>query len=79
MYLNDEQISILMSLVSETQRDTLGCDDCLQGMTSFAESTLLDQSLSDGMQAVRDHLQQCTCCRDEYGLLLDALRAIDTA
>jgi len=58
-------------------RDTLGCDGCYDLMDGFAQAELDGVEVPEALQAVRAHLKQCKCCRDEYDALLTAIRAIE--
>ena len=46
-------------------------------MDGFAQAELDGVEVPEALQAVRGHLKQCKCCRDEYDALLTAIRAIE--
>ena len=75
--LSKDQIQRLVGLVSSAQSDGLNCDDCLGRVAEFAEASLEERELSEGLQAIQRHLEQCVCCRDEYEALVEALKEID--
>lgn len=76
MKLSNKQVSSLIDLVVSAKRDDLGCDGCLELIDQFAQAELDGTEIPEIMKKVRDHLEQCLCCRDEYDALLIALRAI---
>jgi hypothetical protein len=76
MKLTHEQFAHLVELTIASRRDTLGCDGCYELMDEFAQAELDGVEVPETLQAVRTHLTQCKCCRDEYDALLTALRAI---
>ncbi len=77
MALNKDQIKSLLDMVASSQPDELDCDGCFKLIAEFAETRLADRPLSEAMQAVETHLQNCACCRDEFETLLSALRGMD--
>lgn len=76
MKLSYQQVNHLIELSFATVDDTLGCDGCLELMDQFAQAELDDRLMSDAMEAVRIHLEQCKCCKDEYEALMIALREV---
>lgn len=76
--LSKEQIQILLGLISTTESDKVNCDECFGQIGEYAEMALEGRELSEGMQAIQRHLEQCPCCKGEYEALLDALRELET-
>jgi hypothetical protein len=74
--LSNEQIQTLVGLITTTKTDNISCDDCFGQIGEFAEKALEGRELSEGMQIVERHLEQCPCCKDEYNGLLEALREL---
>jgi len=77
MSLTVNQIQTLVSLIVTTEPDQISCDECFGQIGEFAEISLEGKELSDGMQAIQRHLEQCPCCKGEYAALIDALKEID--
>ena len=78
MPLTQSQISHLLRRVASTETDPLTCDDCHRQLAAFAEANLASRPLSEAMTAVATHLSQCHCCCEEYELLLEGLRSLET-
>jgi hypothetical protein len=77
MKLNEGQFAMLGSLVVEVnERDQLGCDGCSELIAQFADTMIAGDEIDPMLEAVREHLLQCRCCRYEYEALLVALREI---
>ena len=74
MTLNSDQIRFLIQAVSKTTPDSLDCDGCQTKVAQFAETELAGKTLCESMTAVRNHMQNCPCCEDEYSALLEALK-----
>jgi hypothetical protein len=73
MNLSDDEIRALLHLVSQTRDQELTCDECLDQLGSFAELTLRGRTAQEGYELVRQHLQLCGECCEEFNLLLRAL------
>ncbi len=63
-------------MVTKTTPDEIGCDECFDELHKFAELQLAGKSPDDAMPLVKDHLDKCGNCREEYEALLEALRSI---
>ena len=57
-----------------TRDREISCDECLAGMAEFAEYAE-SVELSAVLVRVRDHLELCPECKEEYTLLLAALES----
>ncbi len=76
MNLSDEQIRALLQAVRQTRDHELNCEECLAQLGGFAELTLKGRSVQEAYDLVRQHLQICGECGEEFTLLLKALEAI---
>lgn len=76
MKLDSFQVKELFSLLVNAKADSIGCDGCYELMDQFAQAELDGITIPESLIAVREHLEQCKCCRDEYSALVAALRAI---
>ena len=77
MSLSNEPISDLLKQVVTTESDELDCDGCFVQLAEFAERELANLAIPAALKAVESHLEQCTCCKDEYDPLLEGLRALE--
>ncbi len=71
---------ILKSLIKSAQMAAdheIGCDECFDELHEFAELELAGKSPAEAKPLVKDHLDKCGSCREEYQALLEALRAIE--
>ena len=73
MNLSDDQIHTLLHIVSQTRDHELTCDECLTELGNFAEQTLRGRTAEEAYDLVRQHLQICGECCEEFHLLLRAL------
>lgn len=71
---------ILKSLIKSAQMATeeeIGCDECFDELHEFAEMELAGKSPAEAKPLVKDHLDKCGSCREEYQALLEALQNIE--
>lgn len=76
MSLSSPQIKALLSLVANATEDDVCCDDCSDHVAQFAETELAGLSPCDSMKKIRNHMQNCPCCNDEFNALIAALREV---
>ena len=74
MSLQKDQMATLLQFVASVTPDSLNCDGCLESVPELAESQMGDQPLSDILERVQNHLDNCGCCLNEYQ---DFLRSLD--
>jgi hypothetical protein len=77
MRLSMDQLVELLATASATKQDAIGCDDCFALLDQFAQAEIDGQGVPAALEAVRNHLDQCVCCREEYKALLEALREVE--
>ncbi len=79
MSITIEQLKTLVGLIGTTGPDSIDCDECFGRIGEFAEYSLENRELSEGMKVIEVHLRQCPCCNDEYLALIEALREFQVA
>ena len=63
--------------ISETQDEEISCTECFDLVSRFVElETSVDDVVTE-LPQVKQHLDQCRVCRDEYELLRDLARLED--
>jgi hypothetical protein len=73
--LRRNDVAKLVRVVAETREIEIGCDECFERLDGFAQTELSGVDAGAAMPLVRDHLDKCADCRDEFEALLRALRA----
>ena len=73
MELTKKIIKKLLTAVQMTKPDEIGCDDCFEELQKFVELELAGNTMQDAMPLVKDHLDRCKDCREEYQVLLAAM------
>ncbi|MFT4558581.1 MAG: hypothetical protein ACKVII_21065 [Planctomycetales bacterium] len=77
MALSSNELNKLVRLVGLTKEDEIDCERCLSKVAEFAEHTLADRSIPDGLRAVEHHLSTCDECREEFQALQQVLKGMD--
>ena len=73
MKLDKKIIKALLSTVKSTHEHEIGCAECFSQIHEFAEMELLGKSPEKAMPLVKEHLEKCGECKEEYEALLKAM------
>lgn len=73
MKLNKKILKNMLRAIKMTRPDEIGCDECFDELHKFAEMELAGKSPEEALPLVKDHLDRCGECREEYQALLDAM------
>jgi hypothetical protein len=57
--------------IYETQDEEISCHECFDQVSRFVELEISSQNAAAQMPQVKQHLDQCRACRDEYEALRD--------
>jgi hypothetical protein len=76
MKLDQRILKLVIWDVVTARPDELNCQECFDHLDHFAELSLVGRSATEAMPLVRDHLERCVDCREEFEALLEALRAM---
>ena len=73
--MNIEELRLMVQAIFTTSEDEIDCEDCFQELDAFAEKELAGKDVASALPLLEDHLNRCRDCREEYELLLKALKA----
>lgn len=77
--LNKQSLNHLLNQISLTTEDEIGCDDCFDQIDVFAEAYFkADQQALALMPKVKQHLELCPDCDEEFRALLEVLEASES-
>jgi uncharacterized protein with PIN domain len=77
MALSADKISLLLKMLRDTQEVELTCPECLAELDKYAQSTLDDQPVEGLLQRIREHLNACPACEDEFKVIVETLKAME--
>ena len=74
MTLTPPVLRMLVARALASRPDELSCGDCETCVDRFAEMTLEGLDAREALPLVEEHLRTCSCCGEEFGALMEALR-----
>jgi predicted anti-sigma-YlaC factor YlaD len=60
--------------IYKTEEQEISCSECFDSVSSFVEVELSGEDPAIKMPQVKQHLDQCPACREEYKILRDLRR-----
>jgi hypothetical protein len=76
MTLNVNTLKQMVHGIMSTRSDEISCDECFEQLDRFVELVLAGKNVSVAMPLVQHHLEHCPDCKEEFEMLLKALRSI---
>ena len=76
MKLTADTIRKMMQSIQATREEELTCGHCFDELDHFIEMQLSGKNPAEAMPLVQEHLDRCSACREEYEVLLEALKAM---
>ena len=77
MELSSETIRKMMNSIRLTHENELTCGHCYDELDKFIEMKLDGLNAEEAMPLVKEHLERCAACREEYEILLKALQELN--
>jgi hypothetical protein len=77
MALTPEQVGLLLKMLQDTQDVELTCPECLADLDKYAQSNLDGLPLDGVLARLREHLEACPGCNEEFQLILETLDAME--
>jgi hypothetical protein len=60
--------------IYRTQEEEISCSECFESVSRYVEVELSGENAAIKMPQLRQHLDQCPACREEYETLRDLRR-----
>lgn len=76
MKLTKPVLTKILRAVEVVRPNEIDCEECFEQLDQFAEQVLDGRSAKEAMPLVKDHLERCRCCREEFEALLEILREV---
>lgn len=76
MKLDKEKIKRLMRSIAATEDREIGCDECFNEIDRFVELELEGKHAAEALPLVKEHLDRCGNCHEEYQALLKAVKKL---
>jgi len=72
--MNRERFDAWLRNIYETQDVEISCTECFDLVSHFVELEASGENAAAKMPQLKQHLDQCRACRDEYETLRDLAR-----
>ncbi len=79
MKLSKDLLKKMIRSVKNTKPDEIGCGECFDDLHKFAEMELAGKSPEEALPLVKEHLDRCGNCREEYEALLEAMKNLENS
>ena len=77
MALNSEEVNWLLKMLQNTNEVELSCPECAEQLDLYAQSILDGKPIEGNLELIRQHLEACSGCDDEFRLILDTIKSIE--
>ena len=72
--MKPRRFDVWLRNISATQDEEISCTECFDLVSHFVELETSGGDVATELPQVKQHLDQCRACRDEYELLWDLAR-----
>jgi len=72
--MNRERFDAWLRNIYETQDQEISCTECFDLVSRFVELETSGRDAAAELPRVKQHIEQCRACRDEYETLRDLSR-----
>lgn len=76
MKLSKSILKSMIRAIKMTRDEEIGCDECFDKLNEYAEMELAGKSPEEALPLVKDHLDKCNECHEEYMALLEAIKVL---
>ena len=75
--MNRNQLERLLRLVGRTEDEEISCTTCLELLPPYVDLEAAGEDADARLPRLRQHLDQCGVCREEYETLRELVRLED--
>ena len=77
MALKPKQVGQLLKMIQATRDVEITCPECLDELDKYTQRVLDGEPIEGVLDRVREHLEDCPCCTNQYKLVCETLQAIE--
>lgn len=77
MALKPKQVGQLLKMIQATREVEITCPECLDELDKYTQRVLDGEPIEGLLDRVREHLEDCPCCTNQYKLVRETLKAIE--
>ncbi len=67
--MDQSKFELWVKRILETEEEEISCSECFDLVSHYVDKELAGASADPVLRRVRQHLQQCRACREEYEIL----------
>lgn len=72
--MNESKFNRLIKKIIATEDEEISCSVCFDRISEYVEAELAGREIKGALLQVRQHLNQCRACHDEYETLRDFVK-----
>jgi anti-sigma factor RsiW len=72
--MNSDRLRVWLQNIYNTRDEEISCSECLDLISRYVDVELSHQDPTVELPQVRQHVEQCRACREEYETLRDISR-----
>ena len=73
--MDDSKFDAWVKKILATEEAELSCSQCFDLVSDYVDAELSGAEIQGTLRRVKQHLDQCLACRDEYELLHDLVKS----
>ena len=77
MALDSVKVGMLLKMIQNTHDVELSCPEVAAELDHYVQRILDGESIEGLLKLVKEHLEACSGCDDEFQVILDTIRAIE--
>ena len=74
--LDLQTLKMMVKEIMTTQENEITCGECYEELDRYVELYLAGKDVTTAMPLVKQHLEHCPDCREEFELLLKAIQSL---
>ena len=72
--MDPQDVKALVRGIVSTREDEIDCEQCFERLDRFVDLVMAGKNAAEALPLVQDHLNRCRDCREEFEVLLAALK-----
>jgi predicted anti-sigma-YlaC factor YlaD len=72
--MDPSRFEMVLERILKTEEEELDCSECFDSVSAYVEGLLGGEPQTGQMRRVKQHLEQCRVCREEFETLYELTR-----
>lgn len=74
---SERMLKRLLEMVEKTEKQEMDCDEVFKVLDIYTEAMVRGDDITEMLSIVKNHLEICRCCSEEYEALKRVLESTD--